>query len=650
MTRDNTSHTPATCGPGVRRRQVQCKVFSQRYGAVINQPSAVCKDRRPRDTTICNLGVCRAARPVPDAFTWRFSGYGPCSASCAGGVRYPLFTCVNVRDYRPVLHEYCDRVPKPALPTRNCNSGPCPPRWHTFEYGPCSVSCGGGVRIRPVQCVQGVIGSEQFAILPGSICPPPAPSNRVPCNLLDCSPEWAPSEWSKCSVTCGDGVRTRSLGCKQLLYKTHSRVERHLSACNRSTKPSTRETCSLAACPTVAPRRPSRHIVIDRSTYVQLKPQKKVQVLVGGRGVFFPGTVVSVRCTVKRFPRRNVRWRHNGKYVRSKGRIKARNGVLHIRRSRAKDAGLYTCVASNLTADIAIGFQSYDEATEKFRLRVEYIAKNSLFMQRLKERRARHRIKSWKVFTLPYLLDKIGLASIPLGYFAGNWSACSKTCGGAGLMYRDIQCELVQDAYYLQVDDEYCLEKGLTPPIESRDCGYQECPHWEVGPWSECTSNICLRSGVGAITRSLYCVSYGQLFPYHMCNASETPPNQKECPRENCYATWSATSWSECSRTCGGKGVQTRALQCVWITNKQPAGINCRRLHRPSVSRTCTSPPCSQTVCQDESSYCSLIPMLRLCHLRQYRTECCLSCKFTLLDSKYLNLAKKHVRQRSRDN
>ena len=45
------------------------------------------------------------------------------------GVRYPLFTCVNVRDYRPVLHEYCDRVPKPALPTRNCNSGPCPPRY-----------------------------------------------------------------------------------------------------------------------------------------------------------------------------------------------------------------------------------------------------------------------------------------------------------------------------------------------------------------------------------------------------------------------------------------------------------------------------------------------------------------------------------------
>ena len=32
----------ATCGPGVRRRQVQCKVFSQKYGAVINQPSAVC--------------------------------------------------------------------------------------------------------------------------------------------------------------------------------------------------------------------------------------------------------------------------------------------------------------------------------------------------------------------------------------------------------------------------------------------------------------------------------------------------------------------------------------------------------------------------------------------------------------------------------
>ena len=294
----------------------------------------------------------------------------------------------------------------------------------------------------------------------------------------------------QCSVTCGDGVRTRSLRCRQLLHKTKSSIERPLSACNRSTTPATRETCSREPCPTVAPRRPSRHIVVDRSTYVQLKPQKKVQVLVGGRGIFFPGTVVSVRCNVKRFSRRNVRWRHKGKYIRSKGRIKARNGVLHIRRSRTKDAGLYTCVAGNLTSDIDVTFHSYEEANEKFQKRLEYVAKNRQFMQRLAQRRARHRIKKWKVFTLPYLLDKVGLASIPFGYYAGNWSACSKTCGGAGLMYRDIQCELVQHDYYLMVDDEYCQEKGLTPPIESRDCGYQECPHWEVGPWSEVSDDI----------------------------------------------------------------------------------------------------------------------------------------------------------------
>ena len=262
-------------------------------------------------------------------------------------------------------------------------------------------------------------------------------------------------------------------------------VERHVSACDTSTSPTTREICSLAMCPTVAPRRPSRYIVVDRSTYVQLTPQKKVQVLVGGRGIFLPGTVVSVRCAVKRFSRRNVRWRYNGKYIRRTGRIKARNGVLHIRRSRDKDAGLYTCVARNLTADIAIGFHSFEEAREKFGVRLDFIRRNSLFMRQLKKRRARNSIKKWKVFTLPYLLENIGLSNLPFDYMAGNWSACSKSCGGAGLMYRDIQCELVQPDYYLMVDDEYCQENGLTPPIESRDCGYQECPHWEVGPWAE---------------------------------------------------------------------------------------------------------------------------------------------------------------------
>ena len=274
-------------------------------------------------------------------------------------------------------------------------------------------------------------------------------------------------------------MRTRERRCKQ------GQVERSESACDSRTSPRTNETCSLVPCPTVAPRRPSRHIVVDRSTYVQLTPQKKVQVLVGGRGVFLAGTVVSVRCTVKRFSRRNVRWRYNGKYIRPTGRVKARNGVLHIRRSRDKDAGLYTCVARNLTADIAIGFHSFEEANDKFRARVDYIGRNSLFMRHLRNRRTRNNIKKWKVFTLPYLLENIGLSNLPLDYMAGNWSACSKSCGGAGLMYRDIQCELVHVDYYLMVDDEYCQENGLTPPIESRDCGYQECPHWEVGPWDE---------------------------------------------------------------------------------------------------------------------------------------------------------------------
>ena len=70
-------------------------------------------------------------------------------------------------------------------------------RWHAFEYGLCSVSCGGGVRIRTVQCVQGVLGSDKFAILPDAICPPPAPTNRKPCGMVDCSPEWHPDEWSE---------------------------------------------------------------------------------------------------------------------------------------------------------------------------------------------------------------------------------------------------------------------------------------------------------------------------------------------------------------------------------------------------------------------------------------------------------------------
>ena len=70
-------------------------------------------------------------------------------------------------------------------------------RWRTYQYRPCSHQCGGGVRRRRVECVQQVGDSTGEALRPMAMCPGPAPSDSMVCNVIDCPPSWDMSPWSK---------------------------------------------------------------------------------------------------------------------------------------------------------------------------------------------------------------------------------------------------------------------------------------------------------------------------------------------------------------------------------------------------------------------------------------------------------------------
>ena len=59
------------------------------------------------------------------------------------------------------------------------------------------MTCGNGVRIRPVQCVRGTLGSDQFTILPNAICTLRAPSSSKPCRRVDCPSKWEVDAWSE---------------------------------------------------------------------------------------------------------------------------------------------------------------------------------------------------------------------------------------------------------------------------------------------------------------------------------------------------------------------------------------------------------------------------------------------------------------------
>jgi len=83
------------------------------------------------------------------------------------------------------------------------------PEWVSSVWGPCSLSCGGGVSTRTVTCVKAGVPVED-AQCAGLI----KPVTSSTCNTQVCSAyDWALSAWSACSKPCGNGTQIRSAKC-----------------------------------------------------------------------------------------------------------------------------------------------------------------------------------------------------------------------------------------------------------------------------------------------------------------------------------------------------------------------------------------------------------------------------------------------------
>ncbi|NWZ67599.1 ATS13 metalloproteinase, partial [Acrocephalus arundinaceus] len=115
----------------------------------------------------------------------------------------------------------CQPVPKPESRVEVCDLNPCPPRWKVTPAGPCSSSCGLGLAVQLVTCVQILHGQE--VLQEEHLCPvAEKPLTSVPCVIRTCSYEWSFSEWSECSTSCGNGIQTRQDFCLSSL--THKPV------------------------------------------------------------------------------------------------------------------------------------------------------------------------------------------------------------------------------------------------------------------------------------------------------------------------------------------------------------------------------------------------------------------------------------------
>ena len=105
-------------------------------------------------------------------------------------------------------------------------------RWEVSEWSDCAEGCS-GLKRREVSCVSDEAG--QRLLLAGSSCLGSRPESEAPCSRENC-PSWSAGAWSDCSVTCGTGVKHRTVSCRN--------VTGDLSSDCLGDKPAETQSCS----------------------------------------------------------------------------------------------------------------------------------------------------------------------------------------------------------------------------------------------------------------------------------------------------------------------------------------------------------------------------------------------------------------------
>ncbi|XP_057185517.1 A disintegrin and metalloproteinase with thrombospondin motifs 20 isoform X2 [Triplophysa rosa] len=225
-----------SCGGGQRTRLVVCQLPSGQRLTEHNCDVLV----KPPDGEPCNTRSC------PGTASWHRQAWQPCSVSCGKGVKEREMMCVD-QNQTQIDDESCVHLKRPRT-QKTCRAGPCP-TWTTSQWGACNVSCGQGVRFRPVFCVD-----RDMNVVSDRLCDASKqPDTHASCHSAPCQHMWITTHWSQCSVSCGFGLQRREVLCSVVPFDLtrgsfSAQWYSQTSEC-RDPPPADTRPCQVSVCP-----------------------------------------------------------------------------------------------------------------------------------------------------------------------------------------------------------------------------------------------------------------------------------------------------------------------------------------------------------------------------------------------------------------
>jgi len=196
-------------------------------------------------------------------FRWRYRDWSTCSATCGIGTTRAEVECIE-ESGTPVDDKYCKPIPRPDDMRKTCNENPCPPTWWKGPWQKCSKTCGKGISIRSVLCVRSSGNDEQVALNDEAcaIIKEKPPALRS-CVKKTCPLAWTVGNWSKCSVSCGQGIKKRKVTCG---------VGDRKQECDSKAVPMSWTYCNKGPCPKITSAPKTR-----AGTKPPMKPRNNVK-------------------------------------------------------------------------------------------------------------------------------------------------------------------------------------------------------------------------------------------------------------------------------------------------------------------------------------------------------------------------------------